>query len=121
MAFLFMAKCNVCATIALFLNSLAVKLTLYNMMKKCYIKSLAIDCIFETSIKLTNLLYYFKMNKHSILFSLAILLGGFGVADAQYPRVPPPMQKSADSTYDVIRQQSDAAFKKAQVIMDKEA
>jgi len=54
--------------------------------------------------------------KKNIITVIAIIgiFGTYQKAQAQYPRVPIPMQHSADSIYYIERHRSDLAFEKAQ-------
>jgi hypothetical protein len=60
------------------------------------------------------------MKKRSILFTVIIFLAGFGVAHAQYPRVPPAVQAVSDSALAAAQVRSDIAWKKALPIIERE-
>jgi len=64
------------------------------------------------------------MNNSKYFLALTVFAASaltFNSAQAQYPRIPPAMQAATDSLQKVVAHQSDLAFQKAQVIMDKEA
>lgn len=57
------------------------------------------------------------------LIALSILVGALGsyeTAQAQYPRVPIPMQKKSDSIYAIEKHRSDLAFEKAMSAIQKD-